>query len=504
MSDSGLPISGLLQRSPILGDAVNVLAPVAGLLDQVFYNDVTTTVDGDSISIWLSLVLGGALGFDLPGGFAIRFGTADDGTSLTLGARISAAGVAVTVERLAVALVIPPSLLRPAPSAPGADTPEHVELVLDGAVTFDEHRRVQVTGFESVSLARSFVGSTSIVISATDVSIDTARGLILGEARIELPPDLPQLAPEELVLDDAVIGPSGVSGKLSALYTPQFDAQAKQFVGRGSGELAGVPFAFASIEIELRDNSLIKGSFTGQLLLPFFDHPASVNITLRADNSFSIDLASDTPLATIEHEDLLRLAVEHIGFEVAGGRLIVHTGGTVTLLIGRADWPSFSASDISIDSGGHISVHGAGLVLNDGKPLRLGASPTGVGKVPGINVGKLAVSGNPLDDGLVVDAELSTVAKLGPVTGTLQQIGAHARLIVDPSGAGVAIDQLDLHSASGIGLAVDAQGVVSGGGFLFHDETQGLYAGAMQLSLHEQLTLKAFGLIATRMPDGSP
>jgi hypothetical protein len=56
---------------------------------------------------------------------------------------------------------------------------------------------------------------------------------------------------------------------------------------------------------------------------------------------------------------------------------------------------------------------------------------------------------------------------------------------------------------SGIGLSVEAQGVLTGGGFLFHDEAQQLYAGAMQLSLHEQITLKAFGLIATRMPDGS-
>ena len=45
--------------------------------------------------------------------------------------------------------------------------------------------------------------------------------------------------------------------------------------------------------------------------------------------------------------------------------------------------------------------------------------------------------------------------------------------------------------------------MLSGGGFLFHDDTQQLYAGVMQLSLHEQITLKAFGLIATRMPDGS-
>ncbi|MBV9391706.1 MAG: hypothetical protein JOY96_07435 [Verrucomicrobia bacterium] len=56
---------------------------------------------------------------------------------------------------------------------------------------------------------------------------------------------------------------------------------------------------------------------------------------------------------------------------------------------------------------------------------------------------------------------------------------------------------------SGAGLQVDFP-QVTGGGFLFHDASQGLYAGAMQLSLYEQITLKGFGLIATQMPDGSP
>ncbi|HEY7640573.1 MAG TPA: DUF6603 domain-containing protein, partial [Steroidobacteraceae bacterium] len=56
---------------------------------------------------------------------------------------------------------------------------------------------------------------------------------------------------------------------------------------------------------------------------------------------------------------------------------------------------------------------------------------------------------------------------------------------------------------NGVSLAIDVKGVVSGGGFLFHDKVQEVYAGVMQLSLKERITVKAFGLIATRMPDGS-
>jgi hypothetical protein len=502
VSDANLPITGLVQRSQVAADVIAALAPVAGLLDHVFYDDVSTNLNGDSLSVWMSLALDGQVGFDLPGGFAIKIGQGDGITPLTLGVRVSPAGVAVTVEQLAVVLAVPPSLLRPAPPQPGAEPPAQVELVLDGVLVFDETRRLRVEGFDSVSLPRCFVGNTSIVISATNVAIDTQRGLVLGEARIELPKDLPQLAPEELLLDNAAVGPSGVSGKLTAVYTPVFDVPTKRFTGRGSGELGGVPFAFASISIELRDNSFVDASLAGQLLLPFFDHPVEVSIALRTDGSFSIDLGGTTPLTTIEQTGLLRLAVEHLGFEVTGGKLIVHSSGMVTLLVGGTAWPSFHAEDISISSDGHIAVHGAGLVLKNGQPLGLGALPAGAGVVQGIAVDKLAISGNPLDDGLVVDAEVSTSGKLGPFSATLQHVGAHARLTV--SGSGPVAADLALHPPSGIGLSVDAEGVLSGGGLLFHDEAHQLYAGAMQLSLHERITLKAFGLIATRLPDGSP
>jgi hypothetical protein len=314
MAGAGIPVTRLIEHSTTLGGAVSALAPAADLLERLSYDDISIDVDQDSISVWLSLILDGQLGFDLPGGFAIKIGEGDGVTPLVLGLQVSAVVVAVAVEELAVALSIPDSLLRPAPPEGGDETPERVEIVLGGALIFDESRNLRVEGFDSVSLPRSFVGASSIVISAEDVTIDTAHGLLLGEARIELPEGMPQLAPEDLVLTNAVIGPSGVSGRLEAQYTPEFDAEAKRFVGPGSGELGGVPFAFTAIAIELRDNDLVEASLAGQLLLPFFDQPTGVTITLHGDGSFSVDIGGGTMLATIEREKLLRLTVDHIGF----------------------------------------------------------------------------------------------------------------------------------------------------------------------------------------------
>ena len=65
--------------------------------------------------------------------------------------------------------------------------------------------------------------------------------------------------------------------------------------------------------------------------------------------------------------------------------------------------------------------------------------------------------------------------------------------------------QFGFKPPTGIGLSVDAQGVVTGGGFLFHDPAQAAVCRRdAAVARTTQLTLKAFGLIATSMPDGSP
>src|SRR5262249_22727716 len=54
----------------------------------------------------------------------------------------------------------------------------------------------------------------------------------------------------------------------------------------------------------------------------------------------------------------------------------------------------------------------------------------------------------------------------------------------------------------GIGLSIDA-GVVKGGGYLFFDVAREEYAGALELDFLGIVTIKAIGLLTTRMPDGS-
>ena len=110
------------------------------------------------------------------------------------------------------------------------------------------------------------------------------------------------------------------------------------------------------------------------------------------------------------------------------------------------------------------------------------------------------------DGSVTAETSLTGGLTIGPVKAVVDRIGLSTVLTFPPTGGNLGVADLDFafKPPTGIGLSIDTQGVVSGGGFLFHDATQGLYAGVMQLSIADALTVTAFGLIATKMPDGSP
>jgi hypothetical protein len=110
----------------------------------------------------------------------------------------------------------------------------------------------------------------------------------------------------------------------------------------------------------------------------------------------------------------------------------------------------------------------------------------------------------------LIQAASSISTKLGPVMARVDRAGMKFGVRIPDQEAGepkgnLGFADVDVGAVlpNGVSLAIDVQGYVSGGGFLFHDKVQQVYAGVMQLSIKETITVKAFGLIATKMPDGS-
>lgn len=127
-----------------------------------------------------------------------------------------------------------------------------------------------------------------------------------------------------------------------------------------------------------------------------------------------------------------------------------------------------------------------------------------------IELGPIAIEAITLGAGLTegtiplsVGADIR--AALGPVVAVVQNMGVTATLTFPPGNAGnlgpVQID-IGFKPPTGVGLRIDA-GPISGGGFLSIDHAKGEYIGALELSFEGVFSLKAIGIINTRLPDGS-
>ena len=184
-------------------------------------------------------------------------------------------------------------------------------------------------------------------------------------------------------------------------------------------------------------------------------------------------------------------------FKVEDGRIHIASGDADSFLGAVLPDDGITATvelEASWSHRGGLNIKGgAGLstvldIHQKAGPLRVDSLALAVNAGPQSVTGTVGVTGG---------------ASIGPVSASVADVGAQVALKFSRGNLGPVDLSARFMPPTGIGLSVDARGVVSGGGFLFRDEARNLYAGAMQLSLRNDITLKAFGLIATRMPDGS-
>lgn len=110
------------------------------------------------------------------------------------------------------------------------------------------------------------------------------------------------------------------------------------------------------------------------------------------------------------------------------------------------------------------------------------------------------------DGGIPIELGATIKGDLAVMKAVVENIGLTATITfpADQRGnLGPANLALGFKPPNGVGLSIDA-GVVKGGGYLYLDFDKGEYAGALELSISNFLTLRAIGLINTKLPGGRP
>ena len=121
-------------------------------------------------------------------------------------------------------------------------------------------------------------------------------------------------------------------------------------------------------------------------------------------------------------------------------------------------------------------------------------------RVDNVTVRMSVPSEGPAQMKLELGADLS--GKLGPLAFMIAGIGLHARVMFEEGNAGPFDVALGFKPPNGIGLEITGGGF-AGGGFLVLDADKGEYMGGLELMFEDTISVRAIGILNTKMPDGT-
>jgi hypothetical protein len=366
-------------------------------LDEVGLRDFDVTEGDNLLSVSGTVLWLRELALDIPGlqGISVALLNEDGVTVVPFQIDVQPE-FACRLPEVTASLRITSDLLRRVRREDGEWVPDTVagnqqptELRLGGVgVVMDVQRGLQISmpaGMPALSMPPVQLGDTGIVLeverltpylSATQPLPQGAppgfRGIALDTVRLHLPSDLDiPLDPSELTFEKMLIGTGGFSGAVRGTWTPKFDNTTSKFTGSGAGTLFGIPFALRSLSLSFVQNVPTASSIAGELLLPFFDKPIGVDISIGVDGSFAVALSAVQPegvtyksgIVELTKEGLFKLAVDGIGFSLQDGLFTAKLSGSITPLALGLDWPTFAVKELSIDSEGHVHLEGGWLDL---------------------------------------------------------------------------------------------------------------------------------------------
>lgn len=242
-----------------------------------------------------------------------------------------------------------------------------------------------------------------------------SRGFSIETIDVYLPDSIKgSFAPNEIKAEGLFLGSGGFTGKLSAEWSA-----GKPF------QLAGIECTLKSLMFDFKQNSLVESELICELVLPFFDQPANLDVSVSGDGSLLASLSAvqpegvdyDAGLIHFEKDGVFKATIEGMSFELKDGVSTLSVRGAIqpTFLSqashGGNEAPTFKIQELSIDSQGHVEFDGGWMELPEQFSLdfhgfHLGITKLGFGKTD--DGGKwLGVSGElKLVDGFTAGASV--------------------------------------------------------------------------------------------------
>ncbi|HEV2452454.1 MAG TPA: DUF6603 domain-containing protein, partial [Streptosporangiaceae bacterium] len=228
--------------------------------------------------------------------------------------------------------------------------------------------------------------------------------------------------------------------------------------------------------------------------------------------TFTVGNADHTPMQVLTVADGLGLTVGGVGVgagvDVSSGQLsalvsAALTGGVLNISTKHLD--SFIASLIPIDATvafnltfGWSSAHGVFIEGNASPKFDIALNQS-IGPFTLDTLHIQLTLGQP---DLPFELSLDGSGVLGPLGVSVQRLGITADLVFQRGNLGPVDLSLGLKPPTGLGIQIDA-GLVAGGGFVSYDPAQGRYAGVLDVTLADVVSVKVIAVLDTKLPDGS-
>lgn len=252
----------------------------------------------------------------------------------------------------------------------------------------------------------------------------------------------------------------------------------------------------------------IEARFPFQSATQLPDFGFGTTLTYISDSPFIVLGRPDASLVAFNSSKLsfnlsyydlntLELAAE---IDFKGFQIVLKGGegdGFLSKVLGDTDKAIESELGVSWSNitGFNFKGGGLGLDVNLNQHIQLG--PILINELA---IGLKSLSGTT--GGFEARTTANLLLSLGPFTAIVEMLGVSLKAKFEEGNAGPFDINVGFKPPNGLGLFLETD-AVKGGGYLLFDHDNQKYAGVAELTIKDTISVKAIGLISTKMPDGS-